>query len=101
MNIWTEQTTQDQKKQDTARLEKELNWLLDTLNEWRNRVDKIEPKVYVGDIIGTPMYRVPNNFDVQELHGLVKKVDNVIDEMRLGIERAKMKRHLFNNTTED
>lgn len=84
MSIWTEQTTQEQKKQDTARLEKELNWLLDTLSEWRNRVDEIEPKVYVG-----------------ELHKLVKKVDDVIVKIRLGTERVKIKRHLFNNTTED
>lgn len=101
MNIWTEQTTQEQKKQDTARLEKELNWLLDTLNEWLNRVEEIEPKVYVGDSFSTPMYWVPNNLDLKELHKLVEKVDNVQNELRLGIERAKMKRHLFNNTTED
>lgn len=101
MNIWTEQTTQEQKTQDTARLEKELNWLLDTLNEWRNRVDEIEPKVYVGDSFSTPLYGVPNNLDMQELHGLIKKVDDVIIKLRLGIGSARLKRHLFNNATED
>jgi len=99
MNIWTEQTTQEQKKQDTARLEKELNWLLDTLNEWRNRVDEIEPKVYVGDRFSTPMYGVPNNLDMQELHKLVEKVDKVITELRLGIGSARMKRALFDDIT--
>ena len=101
MNIWTEQTTQEQKKQDIARLEKELNWLLDTLNLWRKRVDEIEPKVYIGDSFSTPLYGAPSNFNLREFYGLLKTIDDVISKMRLGIESARMKKHLFDKTTED